>query len=368
MENDLNEEKLIKKIIGEINKKVTTPISIMEVCGTHTECISKYGIRSLISEKIKLISGPGCPVCVSDESFIDEAIFLANLQELIICTFGDLLKVRGSRSTLQVAKSKGADIRIVYSPQNCINIAKENKDKKVVFLSVGFETTAPIIATVIKTTRENNVNNLFFLTSLKIMEPILKKVLEDSDSKINGLILPGHVAVIEGSKYFSFIPHQFNMPNAICGFSELDIISGIYTIIEEINGTIPINTYNLYKRWVKENGNVKAKELMEEVYTLEDVTWRGIGIVPNSALVINKNFESTDARKIFNTDNNILKEKNENFLEGKKCICGKIMMGYKSPKECELFSTICNYENPVGPCMVSREGVCRIAYKEATVI
>jgi hydrogenase expression/formation protein HypD len=367
MENSLNEEKLIKKIIKEINKKITTPVSIMEVCGTHTECIVKYGIKSLIYDKVNLISGPGCPVCVSDESFIDEAIFLSKIKDIIICTFGDLMRVRGSKHTLQEEKSKGADIRMVYSPQSCIKIAKENKEKKVVFLSVGFETTSPIIASVIKTTKESNINNLFFLTSLKIMEPILKKVLKGSESKINGLILPGHVAVIQGSKYFSFIPNEFNMPNAICGFSELDILSGIYTIIQQINKTIPIDTYNLYKRWVKKNGNVKARELMNEVYTLEDVTWRDIGLVPSSALVINNNFKSMDARKVFNIEHMIFKESEKFIIEDKKCICGKIMMGYKSPKECELFSTICNYENPVGPCMVSREGVCRIAYKGGVI-
>lgn len=362
MQNDINEEKLLKKIIEEINKKVINPISIMEVCGTHTESIAKYGIRSVISEKIKLISGPGCPVCVTHENFIDEAIFLSEMNDVIICTFGDLMRVRGSENTLQEAKTNGGDIRIVYSPQRCISIAKENKEKKVVFLSVGFETTAPIIANVIKTAKEENINNLFFLTSMKIMKPILRKILGDGSLKIHGLILPGHIAVIKGVKHFSFVANEFSMPNAICGFRELDILSGIYTIIQQINGSIPIKPYNLYKRWVKETGNIKANKVMEEVYTLQDVKWRGIGKIASSALVLNDTYQSMDARKVFNLEDysHSVSHRNNN---NDKCICGEIMMGYKSPVECELFSTICNYENPVGPCMVSREGVCRIAYK-----
>lgn len=367
MNIDFNKEILLKKIIEEINKITIAPISIMEVCGTHTESIAKYGIRSVISEKIKLISGPGCPVCVTHESFIDEAIFLSEINDVIICTFGDLMRVRGSKNTLQEAKTNGGDIRIVYSPQSCIGIAKENKQKKVVFLSVGFETTAPIIANVIKTAKGENINNLFFLTSMKVMKPILRKILGDGSLKIHGLILPGHVAVIKGVKHFSFIGNEFKMPNAICGFSELDILSGIYTIIQQINKAIPINTYNLYKRWVKENGNVIANELMEEVYTIEDVKWRGIGEIASSGLVINNTYKSMDARKVFNLKDYSHVVRDGNNSNHDKCICGKIMMGYKSPEECELFSKTCNYENPVGPCMVSREGVCRIAYKGGVI-
>lgn len=350
------DKRLIQRLIKEINTMVNEEIKIMEVCGTHTQIISKLGIPSILSPKIKLLSGPGCPVCVTEESYIDTAIEMLNKYNVTIATFGDLLRVKGTHGCLLDEKSKGKDVRVIHSPLDLIQMAEDHKESKIIFLGVGFETTAPIIALTIKTALVKGLDNLFFLTSIKLMNPILHYILQRPKSQIQGLICPGHVASIKGANYFKFIVEDYSIPAAICGFEALDIIVGIHYLVSEITQNEKKTFNNLYKRCVRPKGNPIANQLMEEVFQVSHGEWRGIGKVENSFLIINKDYEKLDAQKKFIVD-----------IEGVKsttfCECTDILLGNKTPRECRLFDKNCNPLNPHGPCMVSAEGACTIAYQ-----
>ncbi|GMQ55873.1 hydrogenase formation protein HypD [Vallitalea sediminicola] len=352
----MNEKLLIAKMVQEINGSVDKDIVIMEVCGTHTQSIAKYGIWDMLSPNIKLVSGPGCPVCVTDKKYIDMAVSLSQKEDVIIATFGDLMKVTGTISCLSEEKSTGKDIRIIYSPIHSIQLAKEFPNKKVVFLAVGFETTAPLIGKIIMMAREQNISNLFFLTSLKLMKPILIEILNDKSNCIDGIICPGHVATIKGSTYFSFITNDYNIKSVVSGFEPLDIISGIYLIMQQCKGNVYGHNRNLYKRCVKEKGNHIANKILEEVFDHKDGNWRGIGMISNSAMIINNEYEDFDAEKNFYF--NDLPEIKED-----KCICRDILLGKKIPVSCKLFGNQCTPQHPVGACMVSSEGTCGIYYR-----
>jgi len=355
MKIEMNKD-LIQDLIKEINEMANKEIKIMEVCGTHTQMISKLGIRSVLSPKIKLLSGPGCPVCVTDEEYIDKAIKILNNYDVMIATFGDLLRVKGRKSCLLDEKSKGKNVRVIYSPLDLIEMAENNKERKIIFLGVGFETTAPIIALAIKTAYEKRINNLFFLTSIKLMNPILHYILEQPESQIQGLICPGHVASIKGANYFKFIVEDYNIPAALCGFEALDILGGIHYLIKQISKNENMNFKNLYKRCVKTKGNLIANKLMEEVFKVSHGEWRGIGKVENSFLSINKKYEGLDAERNF-----IVKVESQKHKT--KCECSDILLGNKTPRECKLFNRLCTPLTPHGPCMVSTEGACAIAYR-----
>ncbi len=349
-------KELIKYLIKEINNMSEKEIRIMEVCGTHTQMISKLGIRSVLSPKIKLLSGPGCPVCVTDEKYIDTAIEMLNNYDVTIATFGDLLRVKGTKNSLLDEKSKGKDVSIIYSPLDLIEMAEDDKERKIIFLGVGFETTAPIIALAIRTAFEKRLNNLFFLTSIKLMSPILHYILQQPNSQIQGLICPGHVASIKGSSYFEFIVDDYNIPAAVCGFEALDILGGLHYLVKQISNNEKRHLRNLYKRCVKPMGNPMANQLIEEVFKVSHGQWRGIGKVNNSSLTINKEYENLDAERNF-----IVKIESQNHTT--QCACRDILLGNKTPRECQLFNKMCNPLNPHGPCMVSTEGACAIAYQ-----
>ncbi|WP_053957703.1 hydrogenase formation protein HypD [Inediibacterium massiliense] len=350
------DKKLIKYLVNEINKMAQKEIKIMEVCGTHTQMISKLGIRSLLSPRIKLLSGPGCPVCVTDEKYIDTAIEMLNNYDVTIATFGDLLRVKGTKNCLLDEKSKGKNVMIIHSPLDLIEMAKDHKEKEIIFLGVGFETTAPIIALAIKTAFEKSIDNLFFLTSIKLMPPILHHILKQPKSQIQGLICPGHVASIKGASYFKFIVDDYNVPATVCGFEALDILGCIYYLVKQISNNEKRHFENLYKRCVKHQGNPVANGLLEEVFQVSHGQWRGIGEVENSFLTIQKKYEDLDAEKNF-----IVKIKSQKHIT--KCVCSDILLGNKTPRECELFHRGCNPLTPHGPCMVSTEGACAIAYR-----
>lgn len=351
----MNKE-LIRHLIKEINIMASKEIKIMEVCGTHTQMISKLGIRSVLSPNIKLLSGPGCPVCVTEEKYIDTAIEMLNNYDVTIATFGDLLRVKGTKNCLLDKKSRGKNVIIVHSPLDLINIAKDDKKRKIIFLGVGFETTAPIIALTIRTAFEKEINNLFFLTSIKLMSPILHYILKQPENQIQGLICPGHVASIKGASYFEFIAEDYNIPAAVCGFEALDILGGIHYLVKQIIDNENKSFKNLYKRCVRTQGNPIANHLIEEVFQISHGVWRGIGKVENSFLTIKKKYRNFDA------DNNF-EVKIESQSHISKCACSDILLGNKTPRECELFDRVCNPFSPYGPCMVSTEGACAIAYK-----
>lgn len=345
-----------KYLINEINSMVTEDIKIMEVCGTHTQKIAQLGLRSVVTSRVKFLSGPGCPVCVTEEGYIDLAIKMLNTYDLVIATFGDLMRVRGANGCILDEKARGKDVRIIYSPIDLIEMAETNREKKFVFLGVGFETTAPIIALTIKTAAERGIKNLFFLTSVKIMPPILHYIFGQSGNEIKGLICPGHVATVKGSNYFQFIATEYRIPAAVCGFEARDILIGIHYLITKMVQNEKQAYENLYKRCVRAEGNPIANQLINEVFQISDGEWRGIGWVENSSLTINSKYASFNAMEVFVVDNKIKKC-------GLSCKCKDILLGNKTPRECELFGIICNPVNPYGPCMVSSEGSCAIAYR-----
>lgn len=347
---------LVKDLINEINLMATEEMKIMEVCGTHTQMISKIGLRSLLSPKVKLISGPGCPVCVTDQSYIDGAIEITDKYDVVMTTFGDLMRVRGAERSLLEEKGKGKDVRVIYSPLDLIEMAEKNKEKKVIFLGVGFETTAPIIALTIKTAAEKRIENLFFLTSIKLMAPILHYILKQPSNSIRGLICPGHVAAVKGSDYFQFVGVDYIIPSAVCGFEALDILGGIHYLVKQITQKKKSAFENLYKRCVRPQGNPRACQLLDEVFNVSQGEWRGIGRIENSSLTINEKYSNFDANEIFTIENKPIKVI-------VNCECKDILLGNKTPRECRYFDKLCNPMKPYGPCMVSTEGACAIAYR-----
>ena len=345
---------LIKDIIKKIQQSSIKNIHIMEVCGTHTEAMSKLGIRQLVEPNITLLSGPGCPVCVTSEAYIDAAIDLVEHPNIILATFGDMMKVKGSRENLTEQKEKGKDIRVVYSPLESITLAQVNKDKEIIFLAVGFETTAPLIGLAVKIAQEKGIKNISFLIGMKRMEPILHHILSDKHHNIQGLICPGHVAAVKGEEYFKFIVELYNIPAVITGFEALDIISALYFLMQQ-QGEDKKTFKNLYKSCVTVNGNKRANQLMEEVFTSCEGQWRGIGNIEDSGFSLRENYKSYDAADRFGV----------RTLEkvARACICSETLLGKKLPSSCGFFGKACTPQQAIGPCMVSSEGACSIFYK-----
>lgn len=350
----MNKIFLIKKFLEEINNYPINEFNVMEICGTHTQSISKFGIRELVKSKINLISGPGCPVCVTSEMYIDSAIEIIKKNNVILVTFGDMMKVKGSNGSLVEERERGKDIRVLYSPLDSIIVAEENKDREVVLLAVGFETTTPVIALTIKMAKERRIKNISFLIGMKKMEPILNHILKDENLNIQGFICPGHVAAVMGENYFKFIVEQYNVPAVVTGFSELDIIGALYFLTkEQIKDKKTFK--NLYKSCVTLEGSSKINSLMNDVFEICDNEWRGIGNIKSSGLMLKQNYKDYDASRKFKIS---LDKKTTN-----KCACNEILLGKKKPSNCKFFGVICTPENPVGPCMVSYEGACSIFYK-----
>ncbi len=352
---ELKSKDISQKLLKKINSKGNFNISIMEVCGTHTNVILKNALKDVLSENIKLINGPGCPVCVTPQGYIDTAIELSKKDNVIITTFGDLIRVPGSNSSLSKEKAKGRDIRVIYSPLDSIEIAKKNIDKEVVFLSIGFETTAPIIALSIKKAKEENIKNYSILNSLKTMPEAMEALVLNPKVKIDGFLCPGNVATIIGENPFFNIAEEYKMPMVISGFEINDILSSIYKLIE-MKEKNEYGLINLYSRLVKKDGNKEANNLLRNIFKLTESTWRGLGKVNNAGLELRDEYKSFDVLFKFNMS---MKESNNNSA----CSCGDILMGIKEPTECKLFGKACTPLNPIGACMVSEEGTCSAFYK-----
>ena len=345
----------INDLVSSINSKVRNEIRMMEVCGTHTQAIAKVGLSNMLDPRIQLISGPGCPVCVTTEGYIDGAIELLQQPNTMIVTFGDMIRVKGNVKSLEDCMEMKSRIKVVYSPFAVLDIAENNKKFQIIFLAVGFETTAPLIAAIIKLAYQRKLKNLFFLFGLKLMPPVLERVLSLKNNKLDALICPGHVSVIMGSEYFNFVSKNYNIPAVICGFEYADVATAVYYLSEEVRkGETDI--LNLYGRCVKPQGNTIAKELLGEVFQSKEGCWRGIGMIDNSELTLKKEFQEMDAVRCF--DISI-----KNTLNSGSCQCGDIITGSRNPFQCRLFDKACTPEAPKGPCMVSSEGACAIYYK-----
>ncbi len=345
---------IVQKISRKLKEYSGREISLMEVCGGHTMAIHRFGIPSLLPDNIKLISGPGCPVCVSSISFIDKAIEYSKIKDVIIATYGDLIRVPGSESSLEKEKSKGADIRIVYSTLEALNIAQNNKDKKVIILGIGFETTAPGSAVAIRKAYDEKISNFCLLSAHKIMPPVMEALLND-DVKLDGFICPGHVSTITGSKIYDFIPDKYKIGCVVTGFEPTDLMQSVLMLSKQVfEGDQKVEIQ--YSRVVTKEGNVKAQNIMNEVFETRSDYWRGIGEIPDSGLKLREKYKDFDAELFFDVK---VESKNEHTA----CICGDILRGLKTPKDCKLFNKACSPENPIGACMVSSEGACHAYFK-----
>jgi len=352
--DEYRDKELVDKLVHQIRTISKKDIVLMEVCGGHTWAIQKFGIPSLMPANVRLISGPGCPVCVTDRRFLDHAIALSRIPDVIITTYGDLIRVPGSTSSLAGEKSKGADVRIVYSILDALKIAKENPTKKVVFLGVGFETTTPPSAAGLINAKKENLKNFFLLSSHKIMPPAMGALIDEGVA-INGYIAPGHVSVITGTKIYEALPSKYHVGCVVCGFEPVDILQTIYMLIKQHEE----NDYKVeiqYRRAVTVEGNVKAQEAIQEVFSLRDEWWRGLGTLPNSGLGVNDKYADFDAERMIPVEV-------EPTREDKGCICGEILKGLKKPNDCKLFGKACTTSNPVGACMVSHEGACNAYFR-----
>lgn len=341
--------------IKKISKKIDSPVNIMEVCGTHTAQIFRYGIKDLLPSNIHLISGPGCPVCVTPVGDIDKIIEISTNKSVILCTFGDMIRVPGSKGSLEAIKAEGADIRIVYSPFDCIRIAKENKNKRIIFFSAGFETTVPTVAATLQEAESEGIKNFFLYSVHKLIPPALEFLLGNKDINISGFILPGHVSVIIGSMPYKFISEKYNKPCVITGFGAKDILSAIAMLLLQIQSGISKIEIQ-YKAVVTEQGNTKAINFINRYFEVKDSYWRGIGVIKNSGLKLKEEWAHRDIETIF-------KINERNNEEPSKCLCGFVLKGIKTPLDCPLFGKKCNPEHPIGACMVSSEGSCSVYYK-----
>jgi len=354
--------KLADKLSRRIHKLVdgdSRNYNFMEVCGTHTNTFFKFGLRSLLPKNIQLISGPGCPVCVTDTSYIDNSIRLAGLKDIIITTFGDMMQVPGSHSSLYEERAKGCDIRIVYSSLDALEIAGHNPSREIVFLAVGFETTAPTIGIAILEAKRRNIKNFFIYSAHKLIPPALKQLSEDSDICIDGFILPAHVSAIIGRDAYDFLK-EFNIPAVIAGFEPLDMLQGIAMLLNQLKHGKPKIEIQ-YDRVVKRKGNKKAQDILKKVFAVSDAEWRGLGNIPRSGLKLRRQFRNFDAENYFK-----IKSPRPPLKDKKSCLCGEILKGKNVPEDCRLFARVCTPENPKGPCMVSSEGSCSIYYKYKT--
>jgi hydrogenase expression/formation protein HypD len=352
---EYRDPQLAGKIVARIKTLSRKQIRLMEVCGTHTMAIFKSGIRSLLPETISLLSGPGCPVCVTDQNEIDACIKLSRIDNVIVATFGDLLRVPGSDSSLQKEQAKGRDIRMVYSTFDALDIARKNPGKQIVFLGIGFETTAPTVAASILSAKEMRIDNYSVFSVHKRVPPALTALMETEQVTIDGFLLPGHVSVIIGTRAYNPFFEKYHAPCVIAGFEPADILQAILTLVEQLETDTPKLT-NSYRRAVATDGNVKAQEIMGDIFETVDVNWRGIGTIAKSGFKIRKKFASYDAETLFDM------EVAETTVQ-KGCACGEILMGLKIPSECALYKKRCTPMDPVGPCMVSSEGTCAAYYR-----
>lgn len=330
-------------------------IKLMEVCGTHTMAIAKAGIKGLLPDSIELVSGPGCPVCVTSQRDIDRAIEVSRIKGVIMATFGDMVRVPGTAGSLEDMKTQGYDVRVVYSCLDALNIAKNNPGKKVVFMGVGFETTSPTVASTILETKKQNIRNFFILSNFKIIFPALEAIAGSRDLAIDGFMCPGHVSVITGSAPYEKIAKRHKKPCVITGFDTIDILKGIEQLINQIKNR-KHNVEIEYKRAVNKDGNKIARKILESVFEVSDSRWRGLGVIKKSGLKLRKEYRMFDGEREF-------KVKVPKAQENRGCICGEVIQGIKSPRDCKLFKNTCTPQSPIGPCMVSSEGTCAACYK-----
>lgn len=349
-----------KELVKELTDRIAVScpkgsVNIMEVCGTHTMAIARYGLRGLMPKDLRLISGPGCPVCVTPTSIINAAQELSKISGTVIATFGDMMRVPGTDKTLEERRAEGSDVRVLYSAYDLLRMAEEEPDKAFIFISVGFETTTPGIALSVLETVERGLENVFYLAANRLVVPALEALCTSKEISVHGFLCPGHVSVIIGSDAYTPIAHRFHIPCVVGGFEPVDMLMAISLLVRQIaEGEARVE--NAYARAVKPEGNSKALEAIDTVFEAADAEWRGIGTIPLSGLELRKKYAHLDALKKFDVEL-------VSIPEPRGCRCGDVLKGLLIPPECPLFGARCTPASPVGPCMVSSEGSCAAYYK-----
>ena len=355
--DEYRDPELAKKLLAGLGRRKLSKsaIRLMEICGTHTVAVFRSGLRQLLPRQIQLISGPGCPVCVTASEDIDRAIWLAQQPGVIITTFGDLLKVPGSESSLHEERSKGADVRIVYASFDALRIARENPGQQVVFLGIGFETTAPTVAAAVHKAAGEELKNFSVFSAHKLLPPAMRALLEAQNLSLDGFICPGHVSTVIGAQAYQEVTTKYHMPCVITGFEPLDLLQGITMVVDQLEeGQADVAIQ--YKRAVTWEGNSTARKLMDGVFVASDSTWRGLGEIAKSGLKIRSKWRSYDAAVRFAMPAIQVKEH-------PGCCCGEVLRGVMTPPQCGLFRQACTPRHPMGPCMVSSEGTCGAYYR-----
>ena len=345
----------VRKYVDAINKITVHPWTIMEVCGGQTHAIVRFGIQDLLPEKINLVHGPGCPVCVTPVEMVNKAIAIAGLRQVIFCSFGDMLRVPGTEKDLRTVRAEGGDVRIVYSPLDALEIAKKNPDREVVFFAIGFETTAPANAMAVYLAAQEGIGNFSVLVSHVLVPPAIETILSSKENKVQGFLAAGHVCTVMGHQEYEQIVQKFKVPVVVTGFEPLDILQGIYMCVRQLEeGRAEVE--NQYSRAVQEKGNQPAQELIAKVFHVTSRKWRGIGEISESGWGLTSEYQSFDAEKRFD----VAAESRE---ESTECISGHVLMGVKKPADCPAFGKTCTPEHPLGATMVSGEGACAAYYR-----
>jgi hydrogenase expression/formation protein HypD len=346
---------IARALSDKIRAISTRRVRLMEICGTHTMAIFRHGIRSLLPGTVDLVSGPGCPVCVTATEDMDRSMKLAREPGVIVTTFGDMLRVPGTNSSLQAERANGADVRMVYSTFDALTIARKNPDHPVVFLGVGFETTAPTVAAAVKTAHESNLDNFLVLSAHKLLPPAMDALLSGGTLDIDGFICPGHVTTIIGTSSYQSVVDRYRVPCVVVGFEPLDILQGILMLVQQIEAD-EARVEIQYVRGASPEGNPSALRLMDEVFEPCDTPWRGLGIIPMSGLALREKYAAHDAARRFDLEVPAAKEP-------AGCLCAEVLRGVARPFDCKLFRKACTPRSPVGPCMVSSEGTCAAYFK-----
>ena len=348
----------MKELLDELKqlaRQIDRPLKLMEVCGTHTVEIFRHGIRTVIPSSITLLSGPGCPVCVTSIHDVDAAISIAKRPGTVLITFGDMMRVPGGVQSLMGARSEGADVRVMYSPMDALKLARQEPQKQVVFFATGFETTSPLIAGTVYAAAREKVQNFSVLSSHKTVPLAIKALLDSGEVQVDGFIMPGHVSTMIGMGPYEFIAADYGKPSVVTGFEAKEIVLGILMLVRQISrGEAKVE--NAYPSVVKPEGNPKAMQLLHDVFEPADAYWRGIGSLPGTGLRLRATYREYDAEARF-------EPQTTGIAEPELCSCGDILRGVKIPTECPLFGTGCTPDDPVGPCMVSTEGSCAAYYK-----
>ncbi len=361
--DEFRDPTVARRLIAQIREEIAAypearPVRLMEFCGGHTHAIFRFGLRQVLEGDVEMHSGPGCPVCVTAASDLDKAMAMAEVRpDVILTTFGDMIRVPGSQGSLQEIRARGADVRIVYSPLDALGLARENPEREVVFLGVGFETTAPGIAAVLLQAEQERTPNFSVLSLHKLTPPAMRAILDAGEVALDGIIGPGHVSAVIGSDAWAFLPKDYGMPCAVAGFEPLDLLSAIAALVHAKVEQVP-GVFNTYARSVRPEGNPVALRMLDEVFEVGPSLWRGFGEIPASGLHLRKALMDRDAAERFPVEIDIVPEP-------RGCRCGEVLRGVINPTDCALFRSVCTPRNPVGPCMVSAEGACAAYYKYA---